>query len=753
MNHSVISKFLKTLFCAALAVLLILSVQPDEALCAVDKPVNWYDCITYNTSLNEDFVVNDIWYIKVKRPEGSKHGQVYAGGLYKNLTKLTVPAVIEYRNKKYDVLGINDHAFENETSVTSLVIEKGVSYIGKYAFDQCTELRKVSLPESATDIRPLAFSDCKALTDVNIPDTLKEIPDSMFFRCESLVEIKLGKNVQTIGNSAFASCRKLKLVTLNKKLTTISNAAFMSCESLKSLKLPNGLKTLGSSAFEKCTSLSGITIPKKVTVIQSGCFQRCDSLKTVKLPKNIKEIELLAFAYSENLERISGSNKKLKKIGDSAFLKCKSLKTISCPNIENIGEGAFSEAGIEKIDLGKKLTELGSSAFAETNLKEIAVPGSVKEIREDTFRCCYKLKKVIIGEGVETIEDFAFSSDSKLQEISFPKSLKHITYYGLYYTGWLSLQEGQFCVEETEESANYSFWLNGKSDYSNFKDHVLINDICVYVSNYDVSVSENGYWNTKYKETISVPKGTRVAAFTIGTERDTNKIVFPEGVEEFTGSIKCGDYYYDDPVTIELPSTLKSMTGTINGKRLISITIPENVEKMGNVFREAENLETVIFKGNKLRELENTFYGTTNLKNVVLPEGLEVIGDFCFENSGIQKLKLPKSVKRIGVNAFHESGLESIELNDGLETIDKNAFWDSKLKSLEIPETVTFIGQSIIMGTGVTKLTLPDNLEKLGDLRDGEELTLYVRKNSKTYTAVQNYLKISSPKWTVKTKK
>ena len=753
MNRSVISKLLKALSCTALAVLLSFSLQDREVFCAVDKPVNWYDCITYNTSLNEDFVVDDIWYIKVKRPEGSKHGQVYAGGLYKNLTKLTIPAVIEYRSKKYDVLGINDHAFETETSITSVIIEKGVSYIGKYAFDQCTEIRKVSLPDSATDIQPLAFSDCKALTDINIPDTLKEIPESMFFRCESLVEIKLGKNVKTIGNSAFASCRKLKLVTLNKKLTTISDGAFRSCENLKSLKLPNGLKTLGSSAFESCTSLSGITIPKKVTVIPSGCFQRCNSLKTVKLSKNIKEIGLLAFAYDENLEKVSGSNKKLKKIEDSAFLRCKSLKTISCPNIEEIGEGAFSEAGIEKIDLGKKLTTLGSSAFSRTNLKEITIPGSIKEIRESTFESCYKLKKAVIGEGVETIEDFAFNYDSKLQEISFPRSLKHITYFGLYYTGWLPLQEGQFCIEETEDSANYSYWVNGQSDYSNYKDYVLINDICVYVSNYEVSRSENGYWNIKNKETISIPKGTRVAAFSFGTERETNRIVFPEGVEEFTGLIKCGDYYYDDPVTIELPSTIKSITGTINGKRLISITIPENVETISRVFWEAENLETVIFMGNKLRELNGTFARTTNLKNVVLPEGLETIGDFTFENSGIPKLKLPKSVKRIGVNAFHESGLESIELNDGLETIDQNAFWDSKLSSLEIPETVTFIGQSIIMGTDVTKLTLPDNLEKIGDLRDGEELTLYVRKNSKTYTAVQNYLKISSPKWTVKTKK
>ncbi len=58
----------------------------------------------------------------------------------------------------------------------------------------------------------------------------------------------------------------------------------------------------------------------------------------------------------------------VKKIGSSAFERCKNLKSITIPD---------------------SVTSIGESAFAEcTNLKSIIIPDSVTSIGEDAFENC-----------------------------------------------------------------------------------------------------------------------------------------------------------------------------------------------------------------------------------------------------------------------------------------------------------------------------------------------------------------------------
>ena len=51
---------------------------------------------------------------------------------------------------------------------------------------------------------------------------------------------------------------------------------------------------------------------------------------------------------------------------------------------------------------------------------------------------------------------------------------------------------------------------------------------------------------------------------------------------------------------------------------------------------------------------EEAFFGDRNIDEVVLPEGIEVIGERAFAKSGLTKINLPSSLKKIGDNAFDE---------------------------------------------------------------------------------------------------
>lgn len=58
------------------------------------------------------------------------------------------------------------------------------------------------------------------------------------------------------------------------------------------------------------------------------------------------------------------------------------------------------------------------------------------------------------------------------------------------------------------------------------------------------------------------------------------------------------------------------------------------------------------------------------MKGVVLPEGLEKIGGFCFCGSAFEKLVLPASVREVGAGAYCNCGrLKNVRLNEGLEKL------------------------------------------------------------------------------------
>ena len=84
------------------------------------------------------------------------------------------------------------------------------------------------------------------------------------------------------------------------------------------------------------------------------------------------------------------------------------------------------------------------------------------------------------------------------------------------------------------------------------------------------------------------------------------------------------------------------------------IVIPEGIEKIGNHWfwgSEAEKVEIPA----SVRNIEtDAFHGCGSLKNVVFAEGslLKMIGPGSFSNTGIERIVVPKSAEKIREHAF-----------------------------------------------------------------------------------------------------
>ena len=92
---------------------------------------------------------------------------------------------------------------------------------------------------------------------------------------------------------------------------------------------------------------------------------------------------------------------------------------------------------------------------------------------------------------------------------------------------------------------------------------------------------------------------------------------------------------------------------------------------------------------------DECFTECPELREVILPEGLINIGPAVFaECSQLSRINLPKSLKSIDCGAFfYCESLREIELPYGLESIGEYAFQNTGLESVSVPETVTSIDE------------------------------------------------------------
>lgn len=273
---------------------------------------------------------------------------------------------------------IEDYAFANCDSLTSVVIGNSVTSIGDEAFDGCTSLISITVGNNVTSIGDEAFHGCISLTNVTLPASVASIGDEVFNSCTSLTTITVdafnifhssvdgvvfnksqtalmiyprGKTGSyTIPNSviriekeAFQGCRRLTGVTIPESVTSIGSDAFESCRSLTCVTIPNSVTNL-AGAFGFCSSLTNVVLPNSVTSIAWFMFQHCTNLISITIPTGVRTIGNYAFYGCLNLTSVTIPNNVIN-INDVAFAKCTSLTTVNFGgNAPGAGLGVFSDA-------------------------------------------------------------------------------------------------------------------------------------------------------------------------------------------------------------------------------------------------------------------------------------------------------------------------------------------------------------------------------------------------------------------------
>ena len=168
--------------------------------------------------------------------------------------EVTIPSTITFQGKTYQVTGVTECAFMNNTSLV-----------------------KVNLPASVSSIGKMAFFNCSALEEANIPDGITRIPDYCFSGCKALKRVEMPSRLTGFGTDAFKSCTKMVEFTIPEGITELSESMFSGYSQLVSVSLPDGLKTIGDMCFRGCSKLVRAEIPASVERIGAKAFYGCRS--------------------------------------------------------------------------------------------------------------------------------------------------------------------------------------------------------------------------------------------------------------------------------------------------------------------------------------------------------------------------------------------------------------------------------------------------------------------------------------------
>ena len=529
-----------------------------------------------------------------------------------------------------------------------------VTRIDNYAFHDCLNLTSVKIPDGVTSIGGGAFEGCYRLTSISIPDSVTSIGHGAFERCLwQLFDMTSNPKVQLVDGWAVGYlsdlCGRLDL----RDIRGIAIGAFSKCSRLTSVTIPDNVTIIGHRAFEGCSSLMSVTIPDSITNIESSVFQWCSGLTSVTIPDSVTSIGTWAFCGCSGLTSVTIGNG-VTSIGDWAFERCSGLTSVTIPDsVTSIGDWAFAESGLTTITIPDSVTHIGRGAFLDcSNLEETrialihpsawttnAINSDLSGIRR-LFVGEKELTSVEIPDGVLEIGPSAFKMCSELKSVSIPDSVKYIgqdAFYGCTGLSSINIPNGMRRIGKSAFAG-----CSGLTSIT-IPDSVTVIEAAAFSD--CVNLTEVKLPSGLKKLDVSVFKGCmKIQSVTYSDGRIYDKFLdcFPV-FAKFASENSAIEYAcipsWGRGLSIDRPA--KPVSGAIFLPARIG---SDSVDAIGCY----------------------AFAGSSELKSVYIPEGVNIIGEGAFLNCrDLKSVVIPVSVMAIGPGAFQGCNLDTVTYPDG----------------------------------------------------------------------------------------
>ena len=669
------------------------------------------------------------------------------------------------------VTRIKEKAFENCTSLESLVIPNSVTSIEENAFTGCTGLKDVTIPQvvcdgktrgmfwtgtirdvfpgsygsitqvvinaGVTNIGKNAFIYCGNLQSVVIPDSVTSIGDSAFYGCENLESIVIPDSVMSIGDYAFCGCTSLGSIVISDSVTSIGKDVVVSTALLKNaagdfLIVDGWVLALTEEGRGK----SEIVIPDEVKGIADGVFAECTNLKSVEVSQVVcdgKIQDVFPDSYCSITQIVIRSG--VTSIGENAFEGCTNLESVVIPNsVTSIGENAFSGTALldhvegDLVIVGGWVLEVTEAGRGKS---EIVIPDEVRGIADGVFADCASLESVVIPNSVTSIGNGVFSGCTGLKEVAVPQVVCDGTITNVFSGAYSSI---------TQVVINAGVTRIGDEAFEG-----CTNLVSVAIPDSVTSIGKWAFYDCESLESVVIPNSvTNIGYRAFMWCTSLESVVIPDRVTSIEKDV------FEYCTSLESVVIPNSVTNIGSGafvycENLKDVTIPQEVcdRWIQNVFPSSYgSITQVVINAGVTSIGDDAFRGCTSLESVVIPDSVTRIGETAFEDcTGLRDVTVPQVVCDRGIaNVFSGScsSITQVVISDGVTSIGEDAFEGcTGLRDVTVPQVVcdgkmkdVFPGSyrsitQVVINAGVTNISAMvfEGCESLVDVTIPESVT------------------------------
>lgn len=283
-----------------------------------------------------------------------------------------------------------------------------------------------------------------------------------------------------------------------------------------------------------------------------------------------------------------------------------------------------------KLVIGENVTSIGDYAFLSCGLlKSVTIPDSVTRIGKSAFSGSNNISDVILGKNVKTVGDSAFSQCLLLNNINFPQGLESIGAGAFASCGWLTeaiLPDSVISVGDTAfTDCRHMTGLTFGSGLT--------------------SIGKEAFSGCAGLTAVTIPAGIT----TIGDYAFAGCT----GVKAFTVAAGNPNYCSVDGVLFNKEKT--ELLSFPAGSDITEYTTPESVVSIqGYAFGGSSKLTAVTVTDKVADIYSSAFNGCTGLKSITLGESVNNIYDQVFRGcSSLKEVRFRGNGPYIHQNAFY----------------------------------------------------------------------------------------------------
>ncbi len=597
-------------------------------------------------------------------------------------------------------------AFGHNWRLGDFTLPASVEVLEEYAFYECGAVKNITFEEGSKlkTIKEYAFKHNLGLEKIYIPDSVETMGVGIFYSANANVVLQVVENsvahkyavannhkvelregyvppvasgkltdtaswtlqadgtLEITGSGAMANYTNyaqqpwanyrhlIKKVTIAKDITTVGNYAFAYSQNIESVVFEEGSKltSVGVLSFMNVPKVTEITLPETVTSISSYAFAECFKLEKVYIPQGMEFIYGTAF---------SGSTLAVLNVSEGTY-----AHEFAVAQKLNFEVRDFVYVAID----GGKLNDTVSWEFYENGelriVGEGAMPNFTSHAQQPWGNFRHKVKKVVIGEDITTVGNYAFCYAQNLTEVVFADGSE------LQSIGVLSF----FNVPKVEEII-LPETVTYVSSYA-FGD-------CFKLANVYVPQGMESMYNTAFTNStlvvLNVAEGTYAHEYAVAQKvnfevREFIYIAIDGGKLNDTVS---WEFYENGELRIVGEGAMPNFTshsqqpwGNFRHK-VKKVVIDKDITTVGNyVFSYCQNLTDIVFEeGSKLETIGVlSFFNVPKVEAVTIPDGVTFISSYAFGDCfKLSNVYVPQGVDNIYSTAFTNSSLVVLNVAEG----------------------------------------------------------------------------------------